>query len=314
MLGMARSGTTVMFDVLAAHPDLGWFSSHLNRIPGLPAVSFLSRLADLDPRFRKSKKRSDQRRPGIEKLRVGPAESYAVWNRCCGEKFANEFLVGIEATEDERRCVHRLVRKVLAYQGRKRFATKITGPARIGYLSSIFDDALFLHVVRDGRAVVQSLMNVAFWKDTWRRDQVAWQNAVPETELQAWRDSGGSPLALAAIQWAAVVTGARMEGERFAPDRYAEVRYEDFIGDPHRVIDELTDFCGLAPAREMHEFVDHRLALRDMNYQWATRFDAGQIEMLNEIMGDSLSSFGYVDEHESLDEERLLVNRPFATR
>ena len=283
----------MMFDALASHPDVGWFSAHINRLPRLPMVLLLSRLADLRKSFRKSTRRSDQRRSWTEKLRAGPSESYRVWRHCCGEKFVYDYLLGVEATVEERRCVRSLVSKALRYQGKGRFAAKITGPARIGYLSSIFDDALFLHVVRDGRAVVQSLMNVHFWGDTWRARRPAWRDGIPERDLARWRELAGSPLALAAIQWSAVVERAREEAARFAPARYAEVRYEDFVADPHGVLDEVTEFCELARSSEVHEFIDGRIEIRDMNYQWAERFEIGEIEVLNELMGDAFASFGY---------------------
>ncbi|MGH2799414.1 MAG: sulfotransferase family protein [Thermoleophilaceae bacterium] len=293
VLGMPRSGTTVIFDAIASHPGVGWFSAQINRLPRLPVVLALSRLADLDASFRKAINRSDQRRSWREKLRVGPSESYGVWRHCCGEKFLYDHLLGIEATTQERRCVRSLAAKALRYQGKQRFAAKITGPARIGYLSSIFDDALFLHVVRDGRAVVQSLMNVHFWRDSWRERQPAWKGGIPASELARWRVLGGSPLALAAIQWSVVVQRAREEAALSAPSRYAEVRYEDFAADPHGVLDEITDFLDLARSPEIHEFVQARTEIRDMNYQWAERFEAAEIEMLNELMGDGLASFGY---------------------
>jgi hypothetical protein len=293
VLGMPRSGTTVIFDALASHPSVGWFSAHVNRLPRLPMVMLLSRLADLDGSLRKSINRSDQRRSWREKLRVGPSESYGVWSHCCGEKFVYDHLLGVEATPQERRCVRNLASKALRYQGKQRFAAKVTGPARIGYLASIFDDALFLHVVRDGRAVVQSLMNVHFWRGTWRERQPAWRGGVPPQALARWRELGGSPLALAAIQWSVIVERAREEAARSEPTRYAEVRYEDFAADPHGVLDEITDFLDLPRSPKVHEFVRTRIEIRDMNYQWAERFDAGEIEILNELMGDALASFGY---------------------
>ena len=67
---------------------------------------------------------------------------------------------------------------VLRYHGKARFAAKLTGPARISYVSSIFPEARFVHVVRDGRAVVQSLMKVEFWGARDRMTRPAWENGL----------------------------------------------------------------------------------------------------------------------------------------
>jgi hypothetical protein len=88
------------------------------------------------------------------------------------------------------------------------------------------------------------------------------------------------------------------------------VRYEDFATDPHGVLDEITDFLDLARSPEIHEFVRGRTEIRDMNYQWAERFDAAEIEMLNELMGDALASFGYMPDSGSRAAEAR-VSSPF---
>lgn len=313
-LGMPRSGTTVMFEAMAAHPELGWFSTHLNRFPRLPILLALARVADRRRGFRKAIHRSDQRRSWTRKLRVGPAEAYGVWERCCGEKFTYDFLRGVRATADERRCLRGIVEKALRYEGKPRFATKITGPARIGYLGSIFDDALYVHVVRDGRAVVQSLMNVYFWRDTWRMTEPAWRNGLSAEELERWQELDSSPLALAAIQWRAVLEGAREEAADVAPAGYAEIRYEDFVGDPGGVLDELTEHCGLSPSPRPREFIEGRFEIKDMNYQWAARFDPTEIAMLNELLGATLVEFGYSLEAGPRPADGSRVRTPFLTR
>jgi omega-hydroxy-beta-dihydromenaquinone-9 sulfotransferase len=311
LVGMPRSGTTILFEVLAAREDLAWFSGHLQRSPGRPALAALSRLADLTPRMRRAVSRSDQARPALERLRVGPVEAYPLWQRCCGERFRYDYLLGARATPAERGCMRATVNAVLRYHGKPRFAAKITGPARIGYLTSIFPEARFVHVVRDGRAVVQSLMKVEFWQARDRMTTPAWENGLGEADLADWERYDRAPLALAAVQWRRVVEAAREEARDLAPDRYAEVRYERFVADPHAVLDDIAAFCGLAPSPRAARFLDSRFDLRDMNYQWRTRLDDEQIGMLNDLMGATLAAFGYALDPPGVREEAETLATPF---
>jgi omega-hydroxy-beta-dihydromenaquinone-9 sulfotransferase len=310
-IGVGRSGTTVVYDTFAARSDLAWFSQYLNRRPQLPSVTLLSRLADLSPVFRRAPLRSDQRGAWLERLRVGPSEANLAWQHLLGERFGADFLLGLEATDEERRRTREAVAKVLRYQGKARFAMKITGPARIGYLTSVFEDALFVHVVRDGQAVVNSLLKVDFWRNTSRLWDPAWANGLSDAELSRWEQLGRSSLALAAIEWCAVLARAREEAERLAPERYAEVRYEDFVGDPHRVLDELADFCCLPRSRDAHDFLDARVELEDMNFRWRDAFSPAELELLNEAMDETLAEFGYDLDSGPIPRGGACVRRPF---
>lgn len=282
-----------MFEVFAAHRDVGWFSGHLEWRPGVPALAVLARMTDASALMRRSVTRSDQQRPWFDKLRVGPSEAYNVWERCCGERFRYDYLLGVQASPEESRCLRDTVSKVLRYEGKSRFAAKITGPGRIGYLSSIFDDARFVHVVRDGRAVVQSLMSVPFWKERQRMSEPAWRNGLVAADEADWKRYDRSPIALAAVQWRRVVESARHEAASLAPERYTEVQYEQFVANPQAILDEITSFCQLASSHRATDFLRKRFALRDMNFQWHERFDAREIAMLNDLLGPSLARFGY---------------------
>ncbi len=293
LIGMPRSGTTVIFEAFAAREDLAWLSQHLERAPGALPLAAVSRLADVTPSMRRSVSRTDQIRPAFERLRVGPAEAYAFWERLCGEKFRYDYLHGVTATPEEQRRASNAVSKVGRYQGKPRFAAKVTGPARIGYLSSIFPDASFVHVVRDGRAVVQSLMRVYWWKERDRMHVPAWRNGLTEGDLADWQRYEVAPEALAAVQWRRVVEMARSEAAELAPDRYAEVHYERFVSAPQQVLREIADFCGLPPSRRAEEFLESRFELRDMNFQWRERFDGAAIAMLDDLIGNTLRAFGY---------------------
>ncbi len=290
---MPRSGTTVIFEVFAARRDLAWLSQHLQRSPGIPALAALSRTADLTPSMRRSVSRSDQLRPWLERLRVGPVEAYDFWERCCGEKFRYDYLLGVEASPEESRCIRSAISRVTRFQGKPRFAAKITGPARIGYLSSIFGDARFVHVIRDGRAVVQSLMRVHFWRQRERMHKPAWRNGLAEVDLDDWERCERLPLALAAVQWRRVVQSTREEAAGLAPDRYAEVHYERFVSQPCEVLEAVASFCRLPQSARAEEFLEARFQLRDMNFQWQERFEAGEIAMLNDLIGSTLAELGY---------------------
>ena len=59
VVGVPRSGTTVVFNTFAARPDIAWFTQHLNYLPRWPSVTVLARVTDHFPRARKSILRSD---------------------------------------------------------------------------------------------------------------------------------------------------------------------------------------------------------------------------------------------------------------
>ncbi len=294
-VGMPRGGTTLLFGVFAAHPELAWFSQHFRRAPRWPAIAAASRLADLSEGFRKSPQYSMDRGPLREAARFGPSEAYEAWELCCGPKFPRDFLLGVEATASERWAARRMARNVVRYQGKGRFATKITGPAKLGYLKSIFPDARFVHVIRDGRSVVESLMRVSFWRDTYRLTSPAWTGGLSEEDLALWHDDyASSPLALAAMEWKSVIRKARAEvAVEGLEDHYVEVRFEDFLSRPHETLSALFASCKLSDDRRPHDFLTRRVPLRSEQPRWGEAFSEGEISMLNDIMGILLDELAY---------------------
>lgn len=88
------------------------------------------------------------------------------------------------------------------------------------YLEHLFPDARYLHVVRDPRDVVASILPLGF---------------------------GADSAAVAASDWNECVAGWWAAERRVPPDRRCEVRYEDLVSDPQVTLERLAEFLDTAP-------------------------------------------------------------------
>jgi len=258
MIGMPRSGTTVLSEAVAAHEDLGWISNYTNRLPMLPWLALLDRVADnpLTGRQLRGRKKQDSRWSSwFGKVLPHPDEAWVFWRWYCGNKFLRDFLVSSEMAEKEMKRLLKALSTILRCQGKKRFFSKLTGPPRIYYLSSIFPDACFIHVLRDPRATVSSLLRVPFWREGGGLEKPWWQNRLPGKYLAEWEASGCSPVVLAAVQWKMIVESTWEEKKKIAPRQFFETRYEDFVRDPHMVLNQVFSAFDLPDSKRVHQYV-----------------------------------------------------------
>jgi Sulfotransferase family len=119
--------------------------------------------------------------------------------------------------------------------GKNRWGDKT--PGYVSYLPqllSVFPDAQFVHVLRDGRDVVASLSE------------------------QVW---GPERPVIAALRWRRKVGAGRRAGARMATDRYIELKLEDLIIDPDTKVRELCDFLGEQFQPNMLEFAERARTL-----------------------------------------------------
>ena len=248
-IGPGRSGSTIVSEIVFAHETLAWPSNHQEYFPKLTPVNLLRPLFDNSLwRVVGEKGQLNQTRI-LNTVLPRPAEAYPFWQHLTrhGVDFSRGFLLGKVATKEEARRIRKVIGRMVAWQGKQRFAMKITGPGRIGYLQSIFPDALFVNVVRDPVATVHSLLKVPFWKDLGMQ-RLWWQGAYSEAEIDEFASIKDDPVAATAFQLAKVLRTTQEEALRCRAQMLT-VEYESFVENPRACVEHICTFLTLPPSK-----------------------------------------------------------------
>jgi len=291
--GNGRSGSTMMFELFSTHEDLGWISNYSQSYPSIPQLNIAARAFDNNFIFLRGETKQHHKIYPMNRFFPRPTEGWPYWENFVGEKFSKQYLTEMTATTKEVNDLRDSFTKILKYQGKKRLTIKVTGPTRIEFLHSIFPDAHFIHTIRDGRAVVNSLMKVDFWAQKGGFDKPFWTNGFKEEYEDIWLSSGKNPIVLAALQWKNIIEIGQQESKLLNSDNYTEIRYEDFMKTPHDSLSSLFEQTNLCDSTRAHSFLEQRIKPSNMNYKFKDNFDKKTLDMLNELLGDILVELGY---------------------
>jgi hypothetical protein len=145
-------------------------------------------------------------------------------------------------------------------------------------LYQLFPDMRFIHIVRDGRDVVASMMRRGFWP-------VAAGHEFPT--LAAYQ--GDITPRLAAGYWAEVLALAETFTTRIPPSSYFELRLEDLVSRPDSLLQELCEFLGEDFDPKM---LEHDLS-RHHSGHWKQALSARDVAVIQEVAGEMLARKGY---------------------
>ena len=158
-------------------------------------------------------------------------------------------------------------------------------------LERLFPDALFVHLIRDGRNAALSFLEMP-------RELVTetWMHPRTPTDF--------------ACQWRTEVVAGRRLGGRVGP-RYMEVRYEDLVENVEAVLRRICEFAGLGFELAMADYAGNvdvsgkphqqRLlqpptsGLRD----WRTQMRPVDVAAFERVAGDLLGELGYERSHDA---------------
>lgn len=297
VIGMPRSGTTILSEAMSVHEDVGWFSNYMNELPYIPELSILARIISMPGigwYLRGKKRQSKGFGSFIRSYLPYSVEAYPVWTRYCGDKFLWDYMINQVANDTEKRRIRTVIKKVIALQGKQRFFAKLTGPPRICYLNSIFPDAYFVHVLRDPRATVSSLLKVSFWEKGAGMQRPWWRNGLCQGYVEEWINSGRSPVALAAVQWKQVVELAWQESKIVDSSRYIELRYEDFVRTPRGALQEIFNKVELPHSQSVQRYINSIGKVQNMNFKYRQNLTRSDILLIEKITLNTARKAGYI--------------------
>jgi hypothetical protein len=291
LVGVPRSGTSLLYKLLCLHPEVAYISNWLQLAPGLLFLALLNRLAPAFPGIRRNVWFGPDRanayvhsghRTRRERLFPMPIEGSRLYRR-----HGIDYL-GPEGRPDRARLsqLREALAAVRRYSGGRVLVTKYLGNNHhIPELVEQFPTARFVNIVRDGRAVAFSLSQVHWWQDT----LIWWYGGTPDR----WQAEGRDPWELCARHWVqdlAVID----DGLAAVPaSQRLQVRYEELVAQPIATVHRIAAFAGLRQdagwSRELSW-----LYYPDKNDSWRARLSPSARQRVETIQQGELRRLGYL--------------------
>lgn len=284
LVANGRSGSTLVHELLCRHPDVGFVSNLEDRLPLGPAAGRLNNAI-----YRRVP--AALTRKG--RLRYAPSEAYRALTREVSIMIAQPYR-DLLAADAMPWAVERF-RSFFATRARAQakpvFVHKFTGWPRAGFIRAAFPDARFIHVVRDGRAVVASDLQVSWWRGYLGPEHMH-RPMAPEYRAE-WEASGRSFAVLAAAGWKSAMDAYAAARASTPEHQWLDIRFEDVLSDPRARFGEMLRFAGLEASPAFERALARTEFRRDRADGFHRSLGPATVAMLDVSLADHLRAWGY---------------------
>jgi hypothetical protein len=154
------------------------------------------------------------------------------------------------------------------------------------YLQAIFPDAKFIHVIRDGRAVANSLIHVPWWDGTMKS---WWWGPMNPRYEQEYMASNQEPAVLGAIVWKTLLDFFEEETKVIPSVALMQVRFDKLVAETDRVMQDVLNFCGLPNS----DVFQKRISVMTIRKEKKPNFDPRVSTLMDECLGEYLVRYGF---------------------
>jgi omega-hydroxy-beta-dihydromenaquinone-9 sulfotransferase len=291
LIGAGRSGTTLLYKILSSHRGVGYFSNYQSHFPGWTYAAVLHRIPGVLPSLKRRFWFSEDggayfndRRRILSRLVPTPAEAESIYSLAGiplivepGHRFG---------TQTSSR-LHAQFNRVRRISGAKIMLSKRTANnRRLDLLNSIFPEAKYIHLVRDGRSVANSLLKVRWWDD----HVLYWNGSTPRQMIK----EGNDPLDVAARNWMEEMVSLDQGIQLLDPSQVLEVRYDSLLADVRGQLERMLDFLGVADVadRAFWEIVSS-LSLHASPESWKASWSEPEIARVTRVQAPMLRRWGF---------------------
>ncbi|MGB2935788.1 MAG: sulfotransferase [Nostocoides sp.] len=283
ILGTGRCGSTLVHELIARHP----------------ATGFVTNLDDLGIRQGNAQQLTLWRRlPAAVsekgRARLAPSEGYRVLAREVSPALvdpAQDPTAGDLTPWLEER-LHAFVDKRLGgLDSAEIFLHKFTGWPRAQLIAAAFPQARFVHIVRDGRAVANSWLQMDWWKG--HLGPQGWHfGPLPDHLEQEWDRAGRTQPALAAIAWRMLVD-RHEECAAELGEQWLTVRYEDVLEDSRTHLTRILEHIGLTWTEAFEAGISRYTLSPGRKAAYLKDLSAEQVAGIEALIGPQLARYGY---------------------
>lgn len=285
VIGTGRCGSSLTEEILCRHPEVGFISNLEDRLQ-LPvgATRFSARLYRRLPAAI-----ADNRL-----MRLAPSEAYLTLDREVSPILSSPFrdLDARDASPWLARRLEAFFAARAAAQQTDTFLHKFTGWPRASFVHKALPTARFIHVVRDGRAVANSWLQMPWWLGFGGPERWQW-GPLPPDLAEIWDDADRSFAVLAALLWRLLVQAADRARAALPDDAWLEVRYEDLTAQPRDALDAMLRFCGLEWCDEFERGLARHQVSTGRVDAYRRDLDPGELARMTLACAPALEAHGY---------------------
>ncbi len=302
LIGNARSGSTMLQDILCSHPDMAYFTNTMNEFPScFCAAETLRKFLCLDvggERFQKD---------SVSVSAGSASEGTDLWRSVLrpGAEITTEIKAYRKSELEESQIteIHNLIRRALwcfgarpngdgNQKGERFFNKNMTFRMLAPLWQELYPDARFIHLIRDPRQVANSIVKMNRLAKEHQENRKFEEESSDDDALQR------HAIREASHYWNSMTTF--VQEFKTVANHIHEVKYEDILDNPIDRLEEIRTFCELSPVNDKEHVywqkINHIGDLQHSNTY-------GNFHLIASVCWKQMREYGYLkkpDEESSL--------------